>query len=258
MECRNVRELANSFLAQELLVETNHELVRHLETCPACRADLASRKAVLERLRRAFAGAEELRPRLDFAAEMAARLRPRETLSRRSLLKSWSALAAGIFLAVGGGALIRDGRWRAHIASVARQAAGDHQNCAIRFNLAERPIELAEAARRYGDPYPALATFELPANGGTPLTVLERHSCVYAGRRFGHVVLRSEGAVASLLVTDGPAPSSVILEPTNGAPAVASFPAGRFLAFIVADLDPSKVLRLAERIATPLSRHLSA
>ena len=43
MQCREVRELADSFLSEQLLVETNHEIVRHLETCPDCRADIAAR-----------------------------------------------------------------------------------------------------------------------------------------------------------------------------------------------------------------------
>ena len=41
MQCREVRELADSFLSEQLLVETNHEIVRHLETCPDCRADIS-------------------------------------------------------------------------------------------------------------------------------------------------------------------------------------------------------------------------
>ena len=39
MHCRDVRELADSFLTGQLLVETNHEVVKHLETCPECRAE---------------------------------------------------------------------------------------------------------------------------------------------------------------------------------------------------------------------------
>jgi hypothetical protein len=54
----------------------------------------------------------------------------------------------------------------------ARAAAGDHQNCAVKFNLAERPISLEEAGRRYGSPYGALATFEVPAVD-TPLEALD-------------------------------------------------------------------------------------
>ena len=139
---------------------------------------------------------------------------------------------------------------------LAREAAGDHQNCAVKFNLAERPIPLEEAGRRYGAPYAALATFVPPAVDGS-LEMLERHSCVYQGRRFGHVVFRYRSAITSLLVTDGTPPTGPELEPSDTGPAVASLPAGRFLGFIVADLDRQTVLRLAQTLAEPLSQHLA-
>jgi predicted anti-sigma-YlaC factor YlaD len=255
MECRHVRELADSFLTDELLVETNHELVRHLETCPGCRADLALRRTMREKLRQAFDRAPALQPRDDLAAALVERLRPRDTLTRRSLLQSWWAIAAGLLLAVGGGTVVRDARSRARIAAIARQAAADHLNCAVKFRLAERPLALAAAAARDGAPYGALDTFTLPP--ALAARLLERHACVYDGRRFGHLVLHYEGALASLLVTDGPAPESAQLE-ADGRPAVASLPAGSFVAFVVADLDPALVLRLGESLATPLSRHLAS
>jgi hypothetical protein len=256
MQCREVRELADSFLSEQLLVETNHELVRHLETCPDCRADITGRRAMRDTLRAALLRAEDLRPRPEFASELAARLRPPQAaLSRRSLLQSWWALAAGVVLAAGGGVFVRGARSRSRLAALAREAAGDHQNCAVRFNLAERPIALEEAGRRYGAPYAALATFESPALDG-PLEALERHACVYHGRRFGHLVFRYRGALASLLVTDGVPPAGPGLEPNDGGSAVAWLPAGRFVGFVVADLDPQEVLRVAQTIAEPLSRHL--
>ena len=173
------------------------------------------------------------------------------------MLQSWWALAAGLVLAAGGGLFVRHSSSRSRLALLAREAAGDHQNCAVKFNLAERPIPLEEAGRRYGAPYAALATFEPPAVDGS-LEMLERHSCVYQGRRFGHVVFRYRGALTSLLVTDGtpPATSRARARTTSG-PAVASLPAGRFVGFVVADLDRQQVLRLAQTLAEPLSRHLA-
>lgn len=257
MQCRDVRELADSFLTEQLLVETNHEVVRHLETCPDCRAEIAARRTMRAKLRSALAGADELRPRPEFAAELAAKLRPAQAgVSRRSLLQSWWALAAGVVAAAGGGLLVRDARSRSRLAGLAREAAGDHQDCAVKFALAERPISLDEAGRRYGAPYAALATFRLPDLDG-PVELLARHACVYNSRRFGHVVLRYEGAVASLLVTSGAPPTRPQLEPHEGRPTVASLPAGPFVGFVVADLDARQVLRLAESLAEPLSRHLA-
>jgi hypothetical protein len=172
------------------------------------------------------------------------------------LLQSWWALAAGVAIAAGGGLFVRNSNSRSRLVTLARQAAGDHQNCAVKFNLAERPIRLEDAGRRYGGPYASLATFEPPAVDGS-MEILDRHSCVYQGRRFGHVVFRYRGALTSLLVTDGAPPAAPELEPNDGGPAVASLPAGRFLGFIVADLDRQYVLGLAQTLAEPLSQHLA-
>jgi hypothetical protein len=259
MQCRDVRELADSFLSEQLLVETNHELLRHLETCPDCRADMAGRRAMRDGLRAAFGRAEGLRPRPELAAELLAKLRPAsppEVMSRRSVLQSWWALAAGVVLAAGGGLFIRSSNSRSRLAALAREAAGDHQNCAVKFNLAERPIPLAEAGRRYGAPYTALATFSLPALDG-PLETLDRHACVYQGRRFGHVVFRYRESLTSLLVTEATPPTAPEIESNDSGPAVASLPAGHFLGFVVSDLDPQDVLRLAQTLADPLSQHLA-
>jgi hypothetical protein len=177
-------------------------------------------------------------------------------ISRRSVLQSWWALAAGVVVAAGGGVFVRHANSRSRLVALAREAAGDHQNCAVKFNLAERPIPLEEAARRYGAPYAALATFELPALN-EPLETLDRHACVYQGRRFGHVVFRYRGSLTSLLVTEGPATSVAELVSDDVNPVVASLPAGHYAGFIVSDIHPEDVLRLAQTLAAPLSQHLA-
>jgi hypothetical protein len=54
MNCRDVREIADSFLCEELLTETNHEILRHLETCPLCRTEIDARRRLRGALRDAF------------------------------------------------------------------------------------------------------------------------------------------------------------------------------------------------------------
>ena len=72
MECRDVRELADSFLSEQLLVETTHDILRHLAQCPSCRAEMESRRRLRTALRGAFeCGAERAaKPaaRAEFAA----------------------------------------------------------------------------------------------------------------------------------------------------------------------------------------------
>src|SRR5262245_4117837 len=206
MQCREVRDLFDSYLAQELLTETNHEILRHLSGCPTCRADMAERRALREALQRAFARARDMEPRSGFSAELGVKLRDiAQTPPRRGLFSHWLALAAAVVVGVG---LAGTLWWTSRLMrdrDLAAAAVGDHRNCALHFTLAEKPIALAEAAQRYDGAYRILEELppaEILTSSGAA-RVLERHSCVYAGRRFAHVVLRYHERVVSLLVTNG-------------------------------------------------------
>jgi anti-sigma factor RsiW len=262
VQCSEVREFADAFLSDQLLVETTHEIVHHLETCPACREELTARRALRARLQTAFAGAAELAPRSDFVDDLRARLHPHApaTISRRAWLQSWWAVAAGAVAAAGGGLFARGAVHRSRLAALARNAAGDHQNCAVRFNLAEQPISLEEAARRYDAAYASLAALEPPVGlPDGPIDVLERHSCVYQGRRFGHIVFRYRGRLVSLLVTGstesiGTSPEML---PADDGLHVASFSSGRHLVFVVSDLSERDTSQVAEALAEPVARRLA-
>jgi anti-sigma factor RsiW len=91
MECRAVRELADSFLGDELLVETNHHILRHLAACPICRDDVATRRAWRAAVRQAFDGAPELEPGSEFLVQLRRMLRPPRVVAR-----SWRRLPLSI------------------------------------------------------------------------------------------------------------------------------------------------------------------
>jgi anti-sigma factor RsiW len=262
MQCREVRELMDAFLGDQLLVETTNDVVRHLEVCPACRAELEGRRALRARLQSAFASAFELAPRPEFLSDLEGRLRIEATsrMTRRSWLRSWGAVAAAIVTAISGGLFARNSARRSRLAALARNAAGDHQNCAIKFNLAERPIRLEEAARRYDPAFASFTTLTAPTGlPGGPSEILERHSCVYEGRRFAHVVFRYGGHIVSLLVTGGAESigSSPEMLPTDGPLQVASFSAGRHLVFVVSDLSAEDTSRFAEAMVRPVAQRLN-
>ena len=271
MECRDVREMADSFVGDELLTETNHEILRHLQTCPACRADVAARRSLRAALRRAFHDRPDLDPTPEFVAQL------RTTLEQAALtagprrafrVPRWWALAAMVLLAVGLGATYRGREWLAATAALARAAVGDHRNCALEFRLAEHPIRLAEAAQRYGGIYGVLES--LPAVDVTTVAgaahVLERHACVYEGRRFAHVVLSYRGARVSLLVTSSVGGLPLTLpgaarvgrhEERIDSLSVVSLRTARYAIFVVGDLGQADLAQLADAIAEPLSRQLT-
>ena len=115
MQCQEFREIADSYLGNELIVETNHAVISHLEHCAACRRELAARRALRTRLREAFINAPENQMRPEFAESLHAQLQTR-ALGRRSApiavsdswrssvrlrRTSWLALAACLLLATG-------------------------------------------------------------------------------------------------------------------------------------------------------------
>lgn len=210
IQCRDAREQADSFVARELSVEASHAVMRHLELCPTCRADVDARRALREQLRGAFLADRTLAPRTEWPAELASRLQPSVPRHSAAVGGWWSGgLALAATLLLGASVAIYFGAgWRgaAALAELARMAAGDHRNCAIKFALAERPIPLADAAVRYDAAYGAFEstpTDSFTARGGT-VEVVDRHSCVFNGRRFAHVVMRYQDQVVSLLVTTEP------------------------------------------------------
>ena len=44
LDCQQERELMDSYLSEELSVETNHDVLRHVAQCRACAAELKRRQ----------------------------------------------------------------------------------------------------------------------------------------------------------------------------------------------------------------------
>jgi hypothetical protein len=325
MECRRFRDIADSYLSEELLVETNHEVLRHLESCPTCRAELAARRQVRRVLRSAFARAEALQPPADLAervrqfaqARIAAESTPsptdQEPLTRRarvlrwmrrpaagdrSAQRRWTArrwvAAAVLILSAGAAGAMVSQVWgpigddlvsprsptgtptgRA-LMEVAPFAAGDHRECALQ-GKPESWVALDEAGRRFDPVYAGLTDVVRRDRTVIKRTniadVVDGHSCVFQGRRFGHVMLKHAGRLVSVLVTD----FSVTQKSTglarltgrdgsrrvaacsqNADFRVACFRAPHHAVFVVSDLGEQDNLAIARSVAPSLQQHLAA
>ena len=271
MECREVRQLAEAFVSEQLLVETTRAIVAHLEGCPSCRAEIDGLRRLRAATRSAFTGAPELQVRPEFVASLGARLQAEHGgqavsgISRRR----WLALAASTVLVAGGG-----WEWRvwskSRLSLLLADAVGDHRFCALTFKLDERPIRLEEAAARYDGVYGALAAVEpsSPALSGGALRIVERHSCVYRGRRFAHLVLMYKEQPVSLLVAaddrsrltriGSPEGSSTPASlPVTDGFHVASFRGERHVVLVVSSLPDRDVREVAQAMAGPVSRVLA-
>ncbi len=147
MRCRDAVELADARPSDQLRVETSHEVLQHVAECPRCRRELEMRRRLRSALQRAFAASPELQPRREFLETLPDRVCGAGTRWRLTARAAAIAgLAAVLLLAAAAGSV-----WLRSVqaARYARLAAGDHENCAVRFGLGERPISLEEAARRF-------------------------------------------------------------------------------------------------------------
>ena len=269
MNCRDVREVADSFLCEELLTETNHEILRHLETCPVCRTEIDGRRRLRGALRDSFSRAPELQPSAEFRNRLHDQLRGIATHGARrpSISGRWLALAAGVVLAVGvTGVLLTKRRPAGPVEALARDAVGDHQNCALKYRLVRMPVPLEEAAQQFDSAYRVLLNAP-PDNLSTPdgvARVTERHSCAYGAHRFGHVIMEYRGRVVSLLMAanDGGTGSAareaiphLIGRPVNGL-SVVSVEGTHHAILLVSDLDTAELTQLSRAVSMPLARRL--
>lgn len=270
MNCRDVRDVADSFLCEELLTETNHEILRHLDSCPSCRTEMDARRRLRGALRTAFNRAPELQPAGEFADRLRDQLRGASAHRHRSWMLSsrWLALAAGLVLAAGVTAAILFNRSSATADALAQDAIGDHRNCALKYRLTRAPVPLEQAAQRFDSAYRLLLSAppdDIPTPNG-PAHVLERHSCAYGAHRFGHVILQYRGRVVSLLVTangrtTGDAESMAAIPHVIGRPvdglSVVSVNGSRHAIMLVSDLEKSELTQLAEIVSLPLVQRLA-
>ena len=313
MLCRDFREIADSYLSDELLIETNHDVISHLENCADCRREMAARRELREKLRSGFVHAPEWQRRTEFADQLTTQLRRlgqdragvtswggRLSANRRRNL--WLAIAACLLIASGVSFIVvrqrvpskpqvagaeqhqpkikpaeKDisPRLPVNIAKLelAKFAVGDHSNCAIEFRLAEKPLPLEEAGRRFDPVYVNLAKSVLTDRAEVPAEaeLVEAHSCVFEGRRFGHLVFKVHGRIVSLLLTDlqGNEPNVDSTLPPGASPdqvtpcsqldgyQVACFETRHHAVFVVSDLPESENLTFARALAPSVFAHLS-
>ena len=271
-ECRQVRERADAFLSEQLLIETTQDIVRHLEGCPACRAEFEARRRLRGALKSAFEKAGDLQPRAEFVDGLRARLADEAAspVRRPAPWRRWGALAASLLLVAGLGVALRPWLSASGLAALARLAAGDHENCALTFRLAEKPITLEQAAQQDDAAFRRLQTVEpeTTALPGGPLEVVDRHSCVWQGVRFAHLVLRYKDTMVSVVVASdaGAARSWIPWSQLSHDPAalpsseghqLASFRGAAHTVFVVSSLPAADVQAVARVMAVPVVQALA-
>ena len=213
MKCQDFREVIDSYLSDELLTETNHDVLHHLEVCADCRQEIQIRRGLLAQIRSAVKNSPQFQIREEFSRNLRARLK--QSAAPKNVFwtsgNSWLAVAAMLILTVGlsiwfvrnhnvPSAEITQKTENSQPVFLEDAALGDHQNCAVKYNLAEEPVEIDLASTEYANLRQAIL---LPLqNAADRYEFLESHTCKYDGHLFTHIVFQQRGKILSVLLTD--------------------------------------------------------
>lgn len=279
-DCTRTRELLDAYLDGELLVETNREILKHVERCDACAAELDDRSRLRSAVRtaaRTESAPSELRDLILGSVRAPAQVEPRTSGSRR-----WLAVAAAVVLLAGGG-LVAMRAWRgadrgatveralAADASILKIGLGDHAHCALQRTLPDVPPTVEALRAAMGPDYEGLVD-TLAARMPPGFKMLVAHTCSFQSRPFVHVICRSDETILSIVVTRKsgeafePAGVFAVLE-GSGVPVYRGSMQGMeidgietrdHLAFVVSGLTPERNFQLAASIIPSVDTYLRA
>lgn len=272
MQCREFREITESYLNDELLVETNHQVFRHLENCPNCRAEFAERREFRKKLNSAFAKAEEFKINPTFARRL------NTELNRTALQKSvWQkVLAARVIIPAMAGLIIVVAFALAFISSnstknqndlanqrndfkttfveISHKAAENHKDCALEKLKTWEALSRTESAEKAI--YTEKIVKPLRAKLSDKVEILHAHDCIHDGKTFTHIILRRDNHIISVLLDkskENPTmvenlDDSIICEKKEGWQ-VAGFQNNNQAVFVISDFPEAENLNVARIIS---------
>ncbi|MDL2719183.1 MAG: hypothetical protein PT977_15685 [Acidobacteriota bacterium] len=213
--CAKVRRRMDSYSIGELSVDLSHEILEHLDRCPACRAEADAREKLRASVRRAAAATPG--PREGFEDEVRAlvartpmrRPVPAAILLAASLvagagLTAWLVLSRAAAPETANAPGVSNAAVAVLDASAAELAALEHKNCA---RAASWPREAASAeAFTEGIDAPLAAAARAAAARLPGYAPVSAHECGHAGETIFHIILRrrtdeSKDGLVSVVVT---------------------------------------------------------
>lgn len=274
--CKRIRSYLDSYLNNELLVETNHEVLKHLETCAACTRTLADRMRLKDQLKRAVM--QEYAPAA-LRERISGNVRSGRGFKLNTFTWAIAAAAAVIVIALTIPFVFKSSHTPETLSLHAEVARGDvtgqllkigfddHVYCAIDHKMATRQFTVEQMSERLGPEYSGLVDV-LKKRMPEEYTVAIGHHCHYQGREFIHLIMRNQDRnhddVVSLIITRkngesfpaGAAELAVqgagIYERAMQNFQVAGIETRDYLAFIVSNKTKDETLRIASDIVQPV------
>jgi hypothetical protein len=260
MNCREFREIADTYLSDELLVETNHDVHQHLEHCIDCRNELASRRDVRAKLRSAVMNDESAAIDPIFANKLRISLREQSkgkaSFSFRNLGLAFASVAVLLLSTISIINYLKSDNDLASWRKLSEEAIVTHKECAIGHR--NDWIESEKVSTPEKIKFQNSILDPLKVKYGEDLQVIDMHECEFYGKTYRHYVLRSDEHTISLIQneTDSSAGTKTFLEAgkiisePRGGYQLASFTANGNgnPVFIVSDLTEAENLTLARSV----------
>ncbi|PYS17238.1 MAG: hypothetical protein DMG17_10395 [Acidobacteria bacterium] len=283
--CETYRRYFDAYLDNELLVETNQDVVEHLESCADCTRLIESRVRIKQLLKNAVA-AEEAPAVL--AEQLRHRFRARPGFFSRDTVRWMIAAAAVLALAIGGVETLRWGyvigvsqpagvveTVSARVQELLRVGLVDHVHCAIVLERWKRFISFeemkADSTRSALGPEFIDLVPAVQARLGPYFKMVQGHRCTANHRQYIHLILTGDkGAIVSLVITEKRGESfaqadAVAVINASGLPIyrdrqgileIAGFESDKYLAYVVSNLNHDSNLNVASTIAPLVYSHL--
>lgn len=282
--CEKTRRYLDAYVSNELLIETNQEVLHHLEACLECAAEADARLRVKARLKTAVEAQ---------SAPAGLQSKIRGDLQRHSPRSPipvswtrWAVAAAAAAILIAGISIIRSRNALPDIAdrqaqdafiqkvsetlsAVLRVGLGDHIHCAVFRRYPKDPPSLERLTETIGPEYQDLVPLVKTAVS-TQYSIIMAHQCSYGSRHFVHVALSDGSHLVSLVIArKEPGESLDALTPTvhtSGVPVyqaaaghyeIAGFETQNYLAFVVSDLNARDNLLVASTLAPGVQTFLN-
>lgn len=264
-DCKSTREVLDLYLDNELLVETSQSVLEHLGSCPDCTAESERRLELRRLLKRStldddYTEDTEKALRRKIEATLQVDQRRRVTAGVR-----WVLLAAGLIV------VASVGYWatrntpkpttspamnmpapEAPIASMERDAVGNHQACALTYPpdwAYDRQRIVSKLTPRYA------SLIDVVGRKYGSYELIEGHICSFQQRRYAHLIFRGGGHTVSVFIEQ----HDPVRKPYSSPPAeigqahyslyeVASVDTGIHRIYVVSDLPSSENATLAKQL----------
>jgi hypothetical protein len=285
--CERIRRYFDSYLDNELLVETNHEVLRHLAVCPDCTKALDARVRLKQSVKRAVE--QEMAPAV-LLESIRNGIRERKSFFDFDLRRWAMAATVLVILAAGSIVAVRTGHIFAPVITAGedsfqlisaeaqelmRVGLVDHVHCALVLGKWKELLSfehMREATGRgaLGPEFIGLVPM-VKEKLGPDFQLIQGHRCVTNHRQYVHVILTGDnGTILSLVITEknGEAfdhadiaatmrASGVPLYRANeGQLEIVGFETNRYLVYVVSNLDRGGNLKVASSLALPVYEYL--